>query len=154
VSSVAAAASSAKAAAGSALSSAKAEAGSALSSAEAQASSAIASAVSSASAAGADAVAGVYTGTGPGGGDWTLTFTAGGVTAKGDCNTMSGSVDTSTEVLKVGPMASTMMACDDAKMAQDHAISEFLTGNPTWTVDGDSLVLTNADTTYVLTKQG
>jgi heat shock protein HslJ len=72
----------------------------------------------------------------------SLTFEDGRVSAKAGCNTMSGSATWDTGKLVVAqPLASTMMACDEALTAQDQWLSGFLTSSPALALDGNTLTL-------------
>jgi len=66
----------------------------------------------------------------------TLTFTADGISAKADCNSMFGQM--------------TMMACDPALMDQDQWISDFLSSGPNWSLDGNTLTLTSGESSIEL----
>ena len=70
----------------------------------------------------------------------TLTFQNGHLGANAGCNSMSGGYEVTNGKLKVGQMASTMMACPDPLMAQDTWLAAFLDG-ATVTQSGDSLTL-------------
>jgi heat shock protein HslJ len=80
----------------------------------------------------------------------TLGFEADTVGAQGGCNTQSGGYTITDGTLDVGVMASTMMACEEALMDQDKWLSEFLTGSPDISLDGDTLTLTGSDATISL----
>ncbi len=80
----------------------------------------------------------------------TLGFEADTVGAQGGCNTQSGGYTITDGTLDVGVMASTMMACEEALMDQDKWLSEFLTGSPEISLDGDTLTLTGSDATISL----
>lgn len=73
----------------------------------------------------------------------TLTFTADGISAKADCNSMFGQVNLDGGSLQMEtPLGMTMMACDPALMEQDQWISDFLSSGPKWSLDGGILTLT------------
>ncbi len=80
----------------------------------------------------------------------TLTFEKGKLSAKAGCNSMFGSYTVTGDVLTVPQMGSTMMACQDELMAQDRWLAAFLASGPTWTLDGDTLTLTDGKDTLVL----
>jgi heat shock protein HslJ len=82
-----------------------------------------------------------------------LTFTEDSVSANAGCNTMNGPAQIQTSVLVAGPMASTLMACDDKLTAQDKWLNAFLTGRPTISVDGDTMWLNTAAAELTLTAQ-
>jgi heat shock protein HslJ len=72
------------------------------------------------------------------------------VGAQAGCNTQSGGYTITDGALEVSAMLSTMKACDDALMAQDTWLSEFLTSGPDITLDGDTLTLKGSDATISL----
>jgi len=78
-------------------------------------------------------------------------FEADSIGARAGCNSMSGGYAITDGALEVSTMASTMMACDEALMAQDTWLSEFLTSSPEIALDGETLTLTGADATITLT---
>jgi heat shock protein HslJ len=63
------------------------------------------------------------------------------------CNSMGGSYEITDGTLVVGEMMMTQMACEQALMDQDTAISAFLATSPTITADGDTLTLSNGTIT-------
>lgn len=77
-------------------------------------------------------------------------FEADTIAARAGCNSMTGGYSITDGALEVGAMAATMMACDDALMAQDTWLSEFLTAGPEISLDGETLTLTGADATITL----
>jgi heat shock protein HslJ len=77
-------------------------------------------------------------------------FMADTVGARAGCNSMSGGYSITDGTLEIAAMASTMMACDDALMAQDTWLNEFLTAGPEISLDGETLTLTGADATVTL----
>ncbi|MGB9345815.1 MAG: META domain-containing protein [Ilumatobacteraceae bacterium] len=79
-----------------------------------------------------------------------LGFETDALGARAGCNSLSGGYTISDGTLEVGAMASTMMACEDALMAQDQWLSEFLTSSPEITLDGGTLTLTGSDATMTL----
>jgi heat shock protein HslJ len=82
----------------------------------------------------------------------TLTFERGALSARAGCNSMFGQSSITGGVLKAPQLASTMMACDDALMAQDAWLAAFLASSPTWTYQDGTLTLTNGTDTIALTK--
>lgn len=83
----------------------------------------------------------------------TLTFADGQVSANAGCNTMNGAATWDGETLEVeGPLASTMMACEEPLMEQDDWLSDFLTSSPDLAVDGGELTLGDDATGMTLTK--
>jgi heat shock protein HslJ len=55
-------------------------------------------------------------------------------------------------VLSAPQLASTLMACDDALMAQDTWLAAFLASSPSWTYANGTLTLTNGTDTIAMTK--
>ena len=80
----------------------------------------------------------------------TLTFEGGSLSANAGCNTMAGRYTLIGGKLTAPQLASTLMACDDALMAQDTWLAGFLASGPTYTLAGDTLTLTNGTDTVVL----
>ena len=66
----------------------------------------------------------------------TLTFERGPLSARAGCNSMFGQYTITGGVLNAPQLASTLMACDDALMAQDTWLAAFLASSPTWTYAG------------------
>ena len=81
----------------------------------------------------------------------TLTFEDGTVSARAGCNSMSGAVVIKGDVLVAPTLASTMMACEEALMAQDTWFAAFLASSPTWTYVDGTLTLTNGTDTIAFT---
>ena len=82
----------------------------------------------------------------------TLTFERGALSARAGCNSMFGQYTITGGVLSAPQLASTMMACDDALMAQDAWLAAFLASSPSWTYQNGTLTLTNGTDTIALTK--
>lgn len=88
------------------------------------------------------------------GSEVVISFEEGMVVVEAGCNSQRGSFEVSDDgSLVVGPMAATMMACDDALMAQDQLLAEFLGAAPSISLDGDELVLTTDSTTVTMTER-
>lgn len=83
-----------------------------------------------------------------------VTFSAGDVAIDAGCNSMGGAYDVAADGTISMPteLRSTMMACDDALMAQDEWVSTWLGDGVTGTVDGDVLTLVGGDVTMALTS--
>ncbi|WP_326470004.1 META domain-containing protein [Actinophytocola sp.] len=95
-----------------------------------------------------------FTTTEPAGTTTTLRFTEDGrLVASGGCNTISGPVDTTGGRLATADISITEMACDPDRHASDERLVRFLTGGPSWRLDGDKLVLGAADAELVLTEE-
>jgi heat shock protein HslJ len=71
-----------------------------------------------------------------------VSFDDGPISVSGGCNGMGGDVTFAGAAMTVGPMISTMMACEQPLMDQDSAVQAFLTAGTTVSVDGDTLTLT------------
>jgi heat shock protein HslJ len=82
----------------------------------------------------------------------TLTFERGALSARAGCNSMFGQYTIAGGVLNAPQLASTLMACDDALMAQDTWLAAFLASSPTWTYQNGALTLTNGTDTIAMTK--
>jgi heat shock protein HslJ len=77
----------------------------------------------------------------------TLRFEGESLSAVAGCNTMTGGYTLEGDVLKVGALAQTRMACEEDLMAQDQWIVELLTGSPKATLAADELTLATDATT-------
>jgi heat shock protein HslJ len=64
----------------------------------------------------------------------------------GGCNNMRGSYSLTGKNLKIGQMASTMMACSPEIMQVESAFSKALTETDSYSISGDSLKLKKGDT--------
>ncbi len=82
----------------------------------------------------------------------TLTFERGALSARAGCNSMFGQYTITGGVLSAPQLASTLMACDDALMAQDTWLAAFLASSPSWTYQNGTLTLTNGTDTIAMTK--
>ena len=82
-----------------------------------------------------------------------LSFEDGRISANAGCNTMNGAATWDGDTLQVaGPLAMTMMACDEALMDQDQWLSEFLTSSPALAVDAETLTLGDDTTGITLSE--
>lgn len=66
------------------------------------------------------------------------------------CNTLSGGIALDDGVLRCERAIETQMGCGPELERQDDWLWDFLVHEPAWTVDGDTLTLTNGGTTIVL----
>lgn len=82
-----------------------------------------------------------------------LGFADGSLSANAGCNTMAGGYTLDGDVLTAPALISTMMACDEALMAQDTWLSGLLSSSPTVALDGDTLTVTGSDATITMAKQ-
>ena len=74
-----------------------------------------------------------------------LDFADGRVSVSNTCNRMSGGYTLEADKLTFTPMASTMMACEDAVMDAENAFLQALESVTAGEVDGDTLTLTTLD---------
>ena len=81
-----------------------------------------------------------------------VSFVEGRVVVNAGCNTMTGAVSLVDGAVAVEHLASTMMACDPALMAQDVWLSDFLESGPKWAVDGKTLTLDNGTVAITLAE--
>ena len=80
----------------------------------------------------------------------SLVFGAdGAVNGNGGCNTFRGDVDIEGATIKFGHMASTMMACDDAKSNQEALFHKALSQTVSYAVRDGELTLVDAAGTVV-----
>ena len=80
----------------------------------------------------------------------TIGFEANDLGATAGCNSMSGAYTIADDTLEINALAATEMACDDALMAQDLWLNDFLTGSPSIVFDGETLTLSGDDSTITL----
>lgn len=71
-----------------------------------------------------------------------LTFADGGLNANGGCNTMGVAYSIDGDRLRTTQMSMTEMGCDEPRMQQDQWLGSLL-GDVTFTLDGDTLTLTD-----------
>jgi heat shock protein HslJ len=83
----------------------------------------------------------------------SLGFADGSLSANAGCNTLAGGYTIDGDVLTAATLASTLIACDEALMAQDAWLSGLLTSGPTLAIDGDTLTATGTDATITMVKQ-
>lgn len=81
-----------------------------------------------------------------------LSFDAGQLSVNAGCNQMGGAFQVVDGRLRVGSMMTTDMGCAAPLMAQDGWVGSFL-GDATVALAGDTLTLTNGDTTMTLTER-
>jgi len=79
----------------------------------------------------------------------TIAFEGGSLSANAGCNTMVGRYTLVGGKLTAPALASTMMACLGDLGDQDTWLAAFLSSGPTYTLDGDTLTLTNGTDTVV-----
>jgi heat shock protein HslJ len=79
-----------------------------------------------------------------------VSFTDGHLSAQAGCNTMGGKVVFDGDTLVLTEVGQTEMGCEPRLMQQDERVAAFLTSKPTWSLDGDTLVLGKASTRVTL----
>ena len=73
----------------------------------------------------------------------TLTLADGSANGFGGCNTFGGSYELDGDSITIGPLASTMMACEEAKSASEAAYLPALEAADAWAVENGELVLSS-----------
>lgn len=88
----------------------------------------------------------------PGGGPLTVAFEEPDrLSGTAGCNRATGAADFSGgTITPTGPLATTMMACLGDRAGSDAWMVEFFAANPGWSLDGDTLRLSNDTTTVTL----
>jgi heat shock protein HslJ len=82
-----------------------------------------------------------------------LTFKDDGtVTGSSGCNGLGGSYTVEDDKITFSEITSTLMACDDPRMAQEGAVHQVLTDTATFKIEGNTLTLTNNDVVLVLAR--
>ena len=82
-----------------------------------------------------------------------LTFKDDGtVTGSSGCNGLGGSYTVEDDKITFSEITSTLMACDDPRMAQEGAVHQVLTDAATFKIEGNTLTLTNNDVVLVLAR--
>lgn len=82
-----------------------------------------------------------------------LTFKDDGtVTGSSGCNGFGGSYTVEDDKITFSEITSTLMACDDPRMAQEDAVHQVLTDTASFKIEGNTLTLTNNDMVLVLTR--
>ena len=84
------------------------------------------------------------------GSEITMNFLDDAVSVNAGCNTMNGGYEITDGTFVAEQFAMTMMACDDALMAQDTWLSEFLASSPAISLDGSTLSFTGGEFTVTL----
>lgn len=85
--------------------------------------------------------------------DAGLTFSEDGtVTGNSGCNGLGGVYTVQGDQVTFREVVSTLMACDDPRMAQEDAVQQVLTDTATFKIEGNTLTLTNNDMVLVLTR--
>ena len=73
----------------------------------------------------------------------TLLLEEGNASGFGGCNTFTGGYELDGDSISIGPLAGTLMACEEPKMAVEGAYMPALEAADAWSVDGDELVLSS-----------
>ncbi|HET6823700.1 MAG TPA: META domain-containing protein, partial [Anaerolineales bacterium] len=82
-----------------------------------------------------------------------LTFNEDGtVSGTSGCNGLGGDYSAEGDQITFGEFVSTLMACDDPIMRQEESAHKVMTGTATYTVEDDTLTITNNDTVLVFTR--
>ena len=82
-----------------------------------------------------------------------LTFNKDGtVTGTSGCNGLGGNYKVEGDQITFDQIVSTLMACDDPRMAQEGAVHQVLTDTASFKIEGSTLTLTNHDNALVLTR--
>ena len=76
----------------------------------------------------------------------------GSVTGNSGCNGLGGSYTVEDDKITFSEITSTLMACDDPRMAQEGAVHQVLTDTATFKIEGNTLTLTNNDVVLVLAR--
>lgn len=76
----------------------------------------------------------------------------GTVTGNSGCNDFGGSYAVEGKQVTFDQMTSTLMACDDPRMAQEGAVHQVLTDTASYKIEGNVLTLMNNDMVLVLTR--
>jgi len=85
--------------------------------------------------------------------DASLTFADDGtVSGSGGCNSLGGTYEVNGSEITFGQMTSTLMACDDARNAQESFVTQALTGTAQYEVKDQTLTITNGDKVLVFSK--
>jgi putative lipoprotein len=71
----------------------------------------------------------------------TLTLADGSASGFGGCNTFRGGYELDGESISIGPLAGTLMACEEPKMAAEGAYMPALEAADAWAIEGGELVL-------------
>jgi heat shock protein HslJ len=76
----------------------------------------------------------------------------GTVGGNGGCNSLGGTYEVDGNQITFSDITSTLMACDDARMAQESTVTKVLSGTAEYAIDGNTLTLTSDDTVLVFTS--
>lgn len=76
----------------------------------------------------------------------------GAVGANSGCNSMGGEYQVEGNKITFSEMTSTLMACDDDRMAQESAFAQALNGTATFEIEDNTLAITNGDMVLVFSS--
>lgn len=74
-----------------------------------------------------------------------------GVTGSGGCNSLGGKYKVDGNQITFSDVTSTLMACDDERMAQESAVTQVLSGTADYEINDNTLTMTSGDTVLVFT---
>ncbi len=83
----------------------------------------------------------------------TVTTLEDSVSINAGCNTMNGEATYTATQITVGPIAMTMMACEQALMDQDLVLGTFFEADPQWSLSEGTLTLTVGADSLTLVQQ-
>ena len=83
-----------------------------------------------------------------------MTFADGQVSGSTGCNTFNGSYELDGDQLSFGPLASTMMACEDALATQESTVFTILDAAESYAIDGDELTIESPDGSLAYRAEG
>ena len=84
--------------------------------------------------------------------DATIEFTNDGkVSGNSGCNGFGGTYEIKDAQIAFSPIVSTLMACDDPRMAQENAVFQVVKDNVDYKIDGKTLTLTKDKMVLVFT---
>ena len=82
-----------------------------------------------------------------------LTFNDDGtMTGNSGCNGLGGNYKVESDQVTFSEVVSTLMACDEPRMAQEGAFHQVLTETATFNIEGNTLTITNNDYVLVLAR--
>ena len=76
----------------------------------------------------------------------------GTVTGNSGCNGFGGNYTVEGDQVTFDQITSTLMACDDPRMAQEDTVHQVLTDTATYKIEGNTLTITNNDIALVFTR--
>ena len=67
----------------------------------------------------------------------------------GGCNSLGGDYKVKGDQITFGPIISTMMACEDSRMAQEGTVTQVMNESASYKIDGNTLTITKDDNVLV-----